>query len=77
MGSSVIETVLHSTLEKSRKKLMFAAVKANAFYAYAMSSGKVEYEDGGREISNPLITSRNKNIKSYEYYQELPVDQTI
>ena len=76
MGSSVIETVLHSTLEKSRKKLMFAAVKANAFYAYAMASGKVEYEDGGREISNPLITNRNHNIKSYEYYQELPVDQT-
>lgn len=76
MGSSVIETVLHSTLEKSRKKLMFAAVKANAFYAYAMSSGKVEYEDGGREISNPLITNRNDNIKSYEYYQELPVKQT-
>lgn len=76
MGSTVIETVLHSTLEKSRKKLMFAAVKANAFYAYAMASGKVEYEDGGREISNPLITNRNPNVTSYEYYDELPVEKT-
>lgn len=76
MGSTVIETVLHSTLEKSRKKLMFAAVKANAFYAYAMASGKVEYEDGGREISNPLITNRNPNVQSYEYYDTLPVTET-
>lgn len=76
MGSPVIETILHATLEKSRKKLMFAAVKANAFYAYAMASGKVEYESGGREISNPLIVGRNNNITSYSYYDELPVNQT-
>ena len=76
MGSTVIETVLHSTLEKSRKKLMFAAVKANAFYAYAMANDKVEYEHGGREISNPLIVGRNPNVSSYEYYDELPVART-
>lgn len=76
MGSTVIETVLHSTLEKSRKKLMFAAVKSNAFYAYAMANDKVEYEDGGREISNPLIVGRNENITSYEYYDTLPVERT-
>lgn len=76
MGSPVIETVLHATLEKSRKKLLFAAVRANAFYSYAMASNKIEYEDGGREISNPLITGRNPNVKSYSYYDELPVNQT-
>lgn len=76
MGSTVIESVLHSTLEKSRKKLMFAAVKANAFYAYAMANDKVEYENGGREISNPLIVGRNPNVTSYEYYDELPVART-
>ena len=76
MGSPVIETILHATLEKSRKKLMFAAIKANAFYAYAMASDKVEYESGGREISNPLITVRNPNVTSYAYYDELPVNQT-
>lgn len=76
MGSPVIESVLHATLEKSRKKLMFAAIKANAFYAYAMANDKVEYESGGREISNPLIVGRNPNVKSYSYYDELPVNQT-
>lgn len=76
MGSPTIETILHATLVKSRKKLMFAAVKSNAFYAYAMASDKVEYEDGGREITNPLITGRNPNVTSYAYYDELPVNQT-
>ena len=55
---------------------MFAAVKANAFYAYAMANDKVEYEHGGREISNPLIVGRNPNVTSYEYYDELPVART-
>ena len=76
MGSEVINTILQSTLEKSRKNLLFAAVKANALYSYAMASGKVEYEDGGREISNPLIVGRNPNVTSYSYYDTLPVTQT-
>lgn len=76
MGSNVLETVLHSVLTKSRKKLLFAAVKSNAFYSYAMGKNMVEYEDGGREITNPLITGRNPNVTSYSYYDELPVAQT-
>lgn len=73
---SVLETVLHSTLTRSRKKLLFAAVKANAFYSYAMSKDMVEYEDGGKDITNPIISGRNPNVTSYTYYDELPVDQT-
>ena len=76
MGSSVLETVLHATLSRSRKKLLFAAVKANAFYSYAMSKDMVEYEDGGDDITNPIISGRNPNVKSYSYYDELPVAQT-
>lgn len=76
MGSSVLETVLHATLSRSRKKLLFAAVKANAFYSYAMSKDMVEYEDGGRDITNPLITGRNPNVTAYEYYDTLPVAQS-
>ena len=73
---SVLETVLHSTLSRSRKKLLFAAVKANAFYAYAMSKNMIEYEDGGRDITNPIISGRNTNIASYAYYDELPMEPT-
>lgn len=69
-------TVLHSTLTKSRKKLMMAAVKAHALMAWAMANNRVEWEDGGHEITNPLIVGRNPNVTSYEYYEEVPVAQT-
>ena len=76
MGSPVLETVLNATLQRSRKKLLFAAVKSNAFYAYAMSKDMVEYEDGGKDITNPIITGRNPNVTAYSYYDELPVQQS-
>lgn len=73
---SVLETVLHSTLTKSRKKLMMASIKSNALQAWAFATNRVEYETGGHEITNPLITGRNPNVTSYAYYDELPVAQT-
>jgi hypothetical protein len=73
---SVLETVLHSTLEKSRKKLIMASVKANALYAWMFANNRVEFEDGGRNITNPLIVGRNPNVTSYQYYDTLPVNQT-
>jgi len=76
MAGSVMETVLHSTLTKSRKKLMMAAIKSNALQAWAFATNRVEYETGGHEITNPLITGRNPNVTSYQYYDELPVAQT-
>jgi hypothetical protein len=53
-----------------------AAVKSNAFVAWAMATNRVEYEDGGWEITNPLTVGRNPNVGTYEYYQTLPVNQT-
>jgi hypothetical protein len=73
---STLSTVLHSTLTKSRGKLIMAAVKSNAFVAWAMATNRVEYEDGGWEITNPLTVGRNPNVGTYEYYQQLPVNQT-
>lgn len=73
---STISTVLHSTLTKSRGKLIMAAVKSNAFVAWAMANNRVEYEDGGYEITNPLTIGRNPNVGTYEYYGELPLNQT-
>lgn len=73
---SVLNTVLTSTLTKSRKKLIMASIKSNKFIAWQMANDRVEYEDGGRNITNPLTTGRNPNVTSYEYYDELPVAQT-
>lgn len=71
-----LDTVLNATLERSRKKLIMASIKSNAFMAWAFASKRVETEDGGYNITNPLTVGRNPNVTSYSYYGELPVAQT-
>jgi len=73
---STLATVLNASLNKSRKKLIMASVRSNAFMAWAFATNRVEYEDGGYNITNPLTVGRNPNISSYEYYDQLPVGQT-
>lgn len=73
---SVLSTILHSTLQLSRGKLVLAAMKSNALMAWAFANNRVEYEDGGYNIRNPLTIGRNPNVTSYEYYDSLPVAQT-
>jgi len=73
---AVIDTVLNSVLERSRRKLIMASVKSNALMAWAFASNRVEVEPGGYQISNPLVVGRNPNISTYEYYDTLPVNQT-
>jgi hypothetical protein len=71
-----LATVLHSTMTRSRKKLIMASIKAHALMAWAFATNRVEWEDGGWEITNPLVVGRNPNVTSYQYYEELPVAQT-
>lgn len=71
-----LDTVLHSTLTKSRGNLMMAQIKSNAFHAWAFANNRVDFEDGGHEISNPLITGRNPNVGTYAYYEDVPIAQT-
>lgn len=76
MPATVLDTVLNSTITKSRKRLIMASIKSNALQAWAFATNRVEYEDGGREISNPLTFGRNPNVSSYEYHDNLPMVQT-
>ena len=71
-----VASVLFSTLTKSRKKLIMASVKSNALQAWAFSNNRVEFEDGGYNITNPITVGRNANIASYRYMDPLPVAQT-
>jgi len=71
-----LATILNSMLQKSRRKLIFASMRSNALVAWAFASDRVEYEDGGYQIGNPLTVGRNPNVASYEYYDQLPVAQT-
>lgn len=73
---SVLATVLASTLTKSRKKLIMASVKSHALMAWAFATNRVETENGGYNITNPLTVGRNPNVSAYEYYDTLPVAQT-
>lgn len=73
---STIATIVHSTITRSRKKLIMASIKSNALMAWAFANDRVEFEDGGKDITNPLTVGRNNNIASYEYYNALPVAQT-
>lgn len=76
MPSSVLNTIVHSVLTKSRKKLVMAAIMSNALMAWAFATNRVEFEDGGKDITNPITLGRNPNVTSTEYYNPLPVAQT-
>ena len=73
---SVLNTILNSSLEKSRKQLIMALIKSHALMAWAFATNRVEYEDGGYNITNPLTVGRNPNVTSMEYYDQVPVGQT-
>ena len=75
-ASGTLDTIVHSMLDKSRKKLTMASIKSNALMAWSFAKERVEMEDGGANITNPLIMGRNPNVSSYQYYDELPVAQT-
>ena len=73
-----INSVITTTLEKpyTRKELIFAQLRSTVLSTFLMQKKRIVFEDGGREITNPLIVGRNPNIAAYSYYDELPVNQT-
>lgn len=73
---ATLNTVLHSVLTKSRKKLIMASLQSHALMAWAFATKRVEMEDGGRNITNPITLGRNPNVTSMEYFDTLPVAQT-
>ena len=75
-ATGTLDTIVHSMLDKSRKKLIMASIKSNALVAWAMANERTEIEDGGANITNPLTVGRNSNIASYQYFDELPINQT-
>jgi hypothetical protein len=71
-----INTILSTTLQRSRKKLVKAAMQSHALMAWCFANDRVEKEDGGYNITNPLLVGRNPTVSAYEYYDALPVQQT-
>jgi hypothetical protein len=54
---------------------MASAISATVS-AYLHAKNRVVIEDGGRDISNPLIVGLNPNVTSMQYYDPVPVNQT-
>lgn len=73
---ATLDTVVHSMLTRSRAKLIMASAISGTVSTYLHAKKRVVVEDGGPEISNPLITGLNPNVTSMQYYDTVPVDQT-
>jgi hypothetical protein len=71
-----LDTVVNAMLTRSRAKLIMASAISGTVSAYLHAKKRVVVEDGGPQISNPLITGLNPNVTSMQYYDQVPVDQT-
>lgn len=70
------ETLVHGMLERSMKKMRIAAILPGGIYSYLAAAKKVKMEDGGPDITNPLLTGGNPNVGPATYYDRVPVAQT-
>ena len=73
--SGTLDTVIHSMLDNSQKRLILASMKSCAFQSWLMAANRIETETGAN-ITNPLTVGRNPNVGTYQYYGTLPVAQT-
>jgi len=73
---ATLDTVIQSMLTRSRAKLIMASAISGTVSAYLHAKKRVVVEDGGPQISNPLITGLNPNVQSMQYYDTVSVDQT-
>ena len=60
-----VATLTALSLEKIKKELIDSASEDYATYYLLTSNGRVDYEDGGTVITEPLMYDLNKTISSY------------
>lgn len=72
----MLDTVLHAMLDRSRAKLIMASAISGTVSAYLHAKKRVVVEDGGPQITNPIITGLNPNVQSTSYYDSVSVSQT-
>jgi hypothetical protein len=58
------------------KKLRVAAILPGGVYSYLAAAKKIKMEDGGPDITNPLMVGGNPNVGPAQYYDRVPVAQT-
>jgi len=70
------EDMVHAMLERSMKKMRIAAILPGGVLSYLSASKKIKMEDGGPDITNPLMVGGNPNVGPAQYYDNVPVAQT-
>src|SRR3990167_9457300 len=73
---ATLDTLTHAMLERSRAKLIMASAISSTVSAYLHAKKRVIMEDGGPDITNPLIVGLNPNVQSTSYYDTVSIDQT-
>lgn len=68
--------LIHAMATRSLKKLRIAAILPGGIFSYLGAAGKMKTEDGGPEISNPLLVGGNPNVGPATYYDHVPVART-
>lgn len=68
--------IVHAMLERSMKKMRVAAILPGGIYSYMAASKRIKMEDGGPDITNPLLVGGNPNVGAATYYDKVPVTQT-
>lgn len=70
------EVLVHAMLERSMKKMRIAAILPGGVLSYLTAAKRVKMEDGGPDITNPLLVGGNPNVGPAQYYERVPVAQT-
>lgn len=70
------ETLTHAMATRSRKKLILAATLSGGIQTYFAAKNRIKMEDGGPNITNPLIVGSNPNVGTAKYFDTVPVDET-
>lgn len=73
---ATLDTIVHAMLTRSRAKLIMASAISATVSAFLHASKRVILEDGGPQITNPLIVGLNPNVQSMQYYDTVSIDQT-
>ena len=73
---AALDSVIHAMLDRSRAKLIMASAISGTVSTYLHAKKRVVVEDGGPQITNPLIVGLNPNVQSMQYYDTVSVDQT-
>lgn len=68
--------LIHAMAERSMRKLRVAFVLPGGVLSALSAAKSIKMEDGGPDISNPIMVGGNPNVGPATYYDKVPVTRT-